>query len=98
MSVDREQINLLSERVLGAVFEVANSLGAGFLERVYEKALLRELGLLGIRAVSQASFSVSYKGQCVGEYFADILVERTLLVELKCAECLGNEHAAQCMN
>ena len=53
----------LTERVLGAVFEVSNTLGAGFLEKVYERALLRELDLRGIRAVAQASFAVSYKGQ-----------------------------------
>ena len=50
----------LTERVLGAVFEVSNTLGAGFLEKVYERALLRELDLRGIRAVGQASLAVSY--------------------------------------
>jgi GxxExxY protein len=88
----------LTERVLGAVFEVSNTLGAGFLEKVYERALLRELALRDIRAVAQASFAVSYKGQSVGEYFADILVEDVLVVELKCVEHLGNEHTAQCLN
>lgn len=88
----------LTERVLGAAFEVSNTLGAGFLEKVYQRALLRELDLLGIRAVAQASFAVSYKGQSVGEYFADILVEDVLVVELKCVEHLANEHTAQCLN
>ena len=88
----------LTERVLGAVFEVSNTLGAGFLEKVYERALLRELELRGIRVVVQASFAVGYKGQTVGEYFADILVEDVLVVELKCVERLGNEHTAQCLN
>ena len=54
--------------------------------------------MLGIQAVSQAPFSVLYKGQCVGEYFADILVQGALVVELKCVERLGNEQTAQCMN
>ena len=90
--------DLLTERVLGAVFEVSNTLGAGFLEKVYERALLRELGLRGIRATAQASFRVTYKGQSVGEYFADIVVEDLLVVELKCIERLGNEHMAQCLN
>jgi GxxExxY protein len=63
----------LTERVLGAVFEVANTLGAGFLEKVYERALLRELAVRGVQAAAQASFAISYKGQYVGEYFADIL-------------------------
>jgi GxxExxY protein len=84
--------------VLGAVFEVSNTLGAGFLEKVYERSLLRELGLRGLRASAQASFAISYKDQNVGEYFADILVEGVLLVELKCVERLANEHTAQCLN
>jgi GxxExxY protein len=88
----------LTESVLGAVFEVSNTLGAGFLEKVYERALLRELALRGISATAQASFTVVYKGQSVGEYFADILVEDALVVELKCVERLANEHTAQCLN
>ena len=83
---------------MGAVFEVSNALGAGFLEKVYERAVLKELGLRGIRATAQASFVVTYKGQSVGEYFADILVEDVLVVELKCVERLANEHTAQCLN
>jgi PD-(D/E)XK nuclease superfamily len=58
----------LTERVIGAILEVSNILGAGFLEKVYECALLRELGLRGIRAIAQASLVVSYKGQEIGEY------------------------------
>ena len=88
----------LTERLLGAVFEVSNTLGAGFLEKVYERALLRELALRGISATAQVSFAVTYKGQYVGEYFADILVEDVLVVELKCVERLANEHTAQCLN
>ena len=88
----------LTERVLAAVFEVSNILGAGFLEKVYERALFRELGLRGIPAITQASFAVTYKGHHVGEYLADILVEDVLVVELKCAERLTNEHTAQCLN
>jgi GxxExxY protein len=98
MAMDREQLDALSDRVIGALFAVSNSLGAGFLEKVYERALIRELSLLRINAVPQAPFSISYKGFCVGEYFADILVEGALVVELKCVERLGNEHTAQCMN
>ncbi len=69
--------------MLAAVFEVSNTLGAGFLEKVYERALLKELSLMGIRATPQASFAIIYKGHNVGEYFADILVEDVLVVELK---------------
>src|ERR1700690_1450837 len=88
----------LTEKVLAAVFEVSNTLGAGFLEKVYQRALLRELGLRGIRATAEASFAVLYKEYSVGEYFADLLVEDVLVVELKCAERLANEHTAQCLN
>jgi GxxExxY protein len=92
------RFDLLTERVLGAVFEVSGALGAGFLEKVYERALLRELGLRGIRATAQASFAVTYKGRSVGEYFPYILVEDALVVELKCAERLAGQHTAQCLN
>jgi GxxExxY protein len=91
-------IDSLTETVLGAVFEVSNTLGAGLLEKVYERALLFELGLRGISATAQASFAVTYKGHSVGEYHADLLVEDQLVVELKCTERLGNEHTAQCLN
>ena len=66
MNTDERGFDSLTERVLGAVFEVSNTLGAGFLEKVYERALLREIALLGIRATSQASFAISYKGPMWG--------------------------------
>jgi GxxExxY protein len=91
-------LDSLTERVLGAVFEVTNTLGAGFLEKVYQRALLRELGLRGIRAVAEASFTVTYKGHSAGEYFADLLVEDVLVVELKCVDRFSSEHTAQCLN
>jgi GxxExxY protein len=87
-----------TERILAAVFEVANTLGAGFLEKVYERALLRELRLRGIQAVSQVCFPVLYKGYCAGEYLADIVVDNAVILELKCVERLCNDHMAQCLN
>jgi len=98
MNADNTLQDSLSETVLSAVFEVSNKLGAGFLEKVYQRALLRELSLRGIRATAEASFALLYKGYSVGEYFADLLVEDVLVVELKCAERLANEHTAQCLN
>src|SRR5438105_2709473 len=95
---ERGYYDALTERVLGAVFEVANTLGAGFLEKVYQRALLHELRLRGLRADAEVSFPITYKGQGVGEDFADILVEDVLVMELKCAERLSNEHTAQCLN
>ena len=96
MNTDQE--NALTERVIGAILEVANTLGAGFLEKLYQRALLRELALRGIGATAAASFPVRYKGQYIGEYYADILVEDVLVVELKCVERLAKEHKAQCLN
>jgi GxxExxY protein len=95
---ERGCFDSLTERVLGAVFEVSNTLGAGFLEKVYERALLRELNLRGIRATSQAPFTVIYKDRDVGEYLADILVEDQLVIELKCVDHFASEHIAQCLN
>jgi GxxExxY protein len=88
----------LTETVIGAAFEVANVLGAGFLERVYERALVRELALRGVNAKAQVPFRVCYKAQYVGEYLADLVVEQKLIVELKCVERFANEHLAQCIN
>lgn len=88
----------LSEVVIGSAFEVANVLGAGFLEKVYERALMRELALRGVSAKAQVSFPVSYKGQYVGEYLADLVVAEKLVVELKCVDRFANEHMAQCIN
>ena len=62
---------------------MANVLGAGFLEKVYERALIRELALRGVSAKAQVSFPVCYKGQYVGEYVADLLVGQRPFVELK---------------
>jgi len=95
---NEHQFDSLTERVLGAVFEVSNTLGAGFLEKVYERALLRELNLRGIAATAQAPFNITYKGYSIGEYCADFLIEDILVVELKCTDRLANEHIAQCLN
>src|ERR1035441_3852878 len=93
--MNADQLDSLTERVLGAVFEVTNTLGAGFLEKVYQRALLRELGLRGIRAVAEASFTVTYQGDSAGEYFADLLIEDVLVVELKCVDWVSREQRGQ---
>jgi GxxExxY protein len=95
---DRESLNALLEFVVGAAYEVSNTLGAGFLEKLYERALINELTLRGIQAQSQVSYPVSYKGQTVGEYVADLLVENRLIVELKCVDRFANLHLAQCLS
>ncbi len=88
----------LTAAIVGSAFEIANVLGAGFLEKVYERALIRELALRGVSAEAQVSFPVCYKGQCVGEYMADLVAEEKVIVELKCVDRLANEHLAQCIN
>ena len=91
-------IDEIVQTVIGCAYEVSNVLGPGFLERVYEHAMIRELTLRGVRVESQVRFPVAYKGQCVGEYLADLVVEGSVLVELKCVETFSNEHMAQCIN
>lgn len=97
-TTDLAQLDALTEKVLGAIFEVSNTLGAGFLEKVYQRALLQELRLRNIQAATEVSFSVTYKGHRVGDYFADLLVEDILVIELKCTDRLSTEHTAQCLN
>src|ERR1035441_3049781 len=93
--MNADQLDSLTERVLGAVFEVTNTLGAGFLEKVYQQALLRELGLRGIRAVAEASFTVTYKGHSAGEYFAHLLVEERVGRRAEmCRSVLQRAHCA----
>jgi GxxExxY protein len=88
----------LTEVVIGAAFEVANVIGAGFLEKVYERALIHELALRGVCAKAQVSFPISYKGKYLGEYAADLVVGEKVIVELKCVDRFANEHLAQCIN
>lgn len=84
--------------VVGAAYEVSNVLGPGFVEKVYERALVRELTGKGLQTKSQVRFAVLYKGQCVGEYVADLVVEDRILVELKCVDDFLPQHLAQCIN
>jgi len=92
------EINDITYAVRGAVFEVNRALGAGFLEKVYENALLVELRKRGLKADSQVPIKVSYKEEVVGEYIADILVEDKVIVELKAVESLEKIHEAQLLN
>jgi GxxExxY protein len=95
---DREELNQLATKVIGAIYEVSNVLGVGFLEAVYERALVRELRLRGINALRQAPVRVKYKDEVVGKYRADVLVEGRLIIEVKCADGFADEHMAQCIN
>jgi len=91
-------INDITYAINGAVFEVNRVLGPGFLEKVYEKALMIELKKRGLMAESQVPIKVFYKEDVVGEYFTDILVEKKVIVEIKTVEKLDKIHEAQLLN
>ena len=97
MDADKN-INDLTYQINGAIFEVSRTLGAGFLEKVYENALMVELMERGIKAENQAPIRVLYKDETVGEYFADILVQDKVIIELKAVENLSKLHEAQILN
>ena len=91
-------LNDITYKINGAVFEVNRELGSGFLEKVYENALLVELREIGLKAKSQVPIIVKYKGNEVGEYFADIVVEDQVILELKAVDALEKIHEAQLLN
>jgi GxxExxY protein len=84
--------------IRGVVFEVNKLLGHGFLEKVYENALITELRLKGLKAENQVPLKVFYKENLVGEYIADIIVEDKVIVELKAVESIKKVHQAQLLN
>ena len=88
----------LTNRILTAFYEVYNTLGYGFLEKVYENSMVLELTKMGIGVVSQVPIQVFYQGCVVGEYFADLVVEDSVIVELKAVKGLAAEHEAQLLN
>ena len=90
--------NDITYQIRGAIFEVNKVLGSGFLEKVYEKALMIELKGRGLSVENQVPLKVSYKGQIVGEYFADLMVEGRVIVEIKSVANLLKEHQAQLLN
>ena len=92
------EINELTYAINGAIFEVNRILGHGFLEKVYENALMAELNDRGLKAESQVPITVQYKDTKVGEYFADIVVEDKVILELKAVESLEKTHEAQMLN
>ena len=88
----------ITKAVIGCAFEVINELGAGFLESVYEKALLLALRQKGLSALSQHPVKVMFRGECVGDFLADIFVEGKVIVELKAVKAIAPEHQAQIIN
>lgn len=88
----------LTKKIIGAYYDVYNSLGYGFLEKVYENALVIELRQRGFQAKQQESIEVLYQGHVIGEYFADIVVNGLVILELKAVRKLVDEHQAQLLN
>ncbi len=94
----RLEINRVTEKIINCVYRVSNTLGSGFLEKVYENALVIELKQNGLRVIQQHSVTVFYNAISVGDYTADLLVEDQVIVELKAVKMLDDTHSAQCMN
>ena len=88
----------LTRKIIGCGFEASNELGIGFLESVYEKAMVEALTDAGLKARSQVPIRVSFRGRPVGEFFADIVVEEKVIVELKAVRTLISVHEAQVIN
>ena len=82
----------LTEKIIGIFYKVFNALGYGFLEKIYENAMIIEFEREGVPIISQAPIKVSYEGKVVGEYFADMLVDGKVIVEIKAGQSLAPEH------
>ena len=98
MAISYNEINQITEKIIGAAYRVSNTLGSGFLEKVYENAFAYELTKTGLSIKQQSPIKVRYDGVIVGDYTADLLVEDCLLVEIKTVKQLDDSHMAQCMN
>ena len=97
--MNKSQMRQLTEKVIQCAFAVSNTLGCGFLEKVYENALVHELRKAGLQVQQQHGITVYYDGVAIGEYTADLLVEGALLLELKSVKALLDDiHLAQCLN
>ena len=88
----------LTEKIIEIFYKVYNKLGYGFLEKVYENAMMKEFKTADISAVSQYAINVVYEDEIIGEYFADILVDNKVIVEIKAAKSLAIENDAQLLN
>ena len=93
-----QDVNEITQKIIGCAFEVSNTLGIGFVEKVYENALAHLIHKFGLKVVQQHPIKVTFDGILVGEFVADLLVEDRVLVELKAVSVLVNEHTAQALN
>lgn len=95
MSDERDK---LTETIIGCGFSVINTLGTGFLEKVYENALAIELNISGLRCEQQKALPVIYRGTLIGNYYADIVVEGQVILEIKAAKVIDDSYQAQLLN
>ncbi len=95
---DKHLHSALTGIIIKAYYNVYNKLGYGFLEKVYENAMMIELKKFDLKCEKQKPITVLYNNETVGEYFADIIVNNCIILELKAAECLLDEHEAQLIN
>ena len=93
-----EEINKITEKIIGCAYKVSNTLGCGFLEKVYENSLAYEVQKSGLSVKQQEQIKVYYEKTEVGFYEADLLVDDCILVELKAVRHLDDIHKAQCLN
>ncbi len=98
INADNYKHSDITEKIINAFFKVYNTLGYGFLEKVYENALYIELVSMGLFVEKQKAVKVYYEGDQIGEYFADLIVDGCIIVELKAAESLRKEHENQLIN
>ncbi|MCX7112723.1 MAG: GxxExxY protein [Proteobacteria bacterium] len=98
MNKTDNEINALTEQIIGCAFTVSNTLGCGFLEKVYENALAHELRKHNLKFEQQCSIPVYYDGVLVGDFVADLVVEKTVIVELKATKEHQDVFTAQCLN
>ena len=98
MVKDKVYYDSLTEQIISCAYKVGNKLGYGFLEKVYENSLAIELAATRLNVETQKPINVCYEGQVVGEYFADMIVEDEIIVELKAVKAIGDIHLAQCLN
>src|SRR5947209_106586 len=98
MDTDERRFDSITERIIGCAFKVGSLMGCGFFETCYENALAHELRKAGLNVAQQVPLNVWYDGIIVGEYVADLIVEGTILIELKAIKSLDPIHHAQCIN
>lgn len=88
----------ITSKIIQAFYKVYNTLGYGFLEKVYENAMRIEISKFGLHVEQQKNIKVFYESEQVGDYYADLLVENLIIVELKAAETICEEHETQLLN